>query len=128
MVHVEPTWSAVTETLKHRAAVHAIETATKLHLREHGLTTPEFLLLAALADELNATARPTDLACRIGLTTGGITRLVDRCVNRGYVRRKANEGDDRSCLVWMTLLGQQRLEAATPGFSVRVRDAIGGAA
>lgn len=127
MVHLEPAWSAVRETLKHRSAVRAVDDATARHLRECGLRISEYLLLAVVADELNATARPADLTTKLGMTSGGITKLVDRCVARGFVRRKPSDTDARSCLVWMTLYGQQRLEAATPRFGELVQDAIGGA-
>lgn len=126
MTHLEPAWSAVRETLKHRSAVRTVDQATARHLRECGLRTTEYLLLAVLTDELNAKARPSDLACKLGLTSGGATKLIDRMVLRGLVRREPSETDLRSCLVWMTLYGQQRLGAATPRYAELVRDAIGG--
>lgn len=128
MVHLEPAWSAVRETMRHRAAVRAVDRAVLRHLRECGLKLPEFLLLASLADELNASARPADIARKIGLTSGGVTKLVDRCVLRGLVRRsrEPDDGDKRTRPVWMTLYGQQRLEAATPRFAELTAAAIGG--
>lgn len=121
MVHLEPSWVVITGVLAQRRCVGAVDRATTRHLRVHGLTVNEFLLLAVLADRLNATTRGADLAKNLGLTTGGITRLVDRAVVGGYVERRPNDDDKRSQLIAMTPLGQKRLEAATPGFTDLVR-------
>lgn len=121
MVHLEPSWSVVTGVLQLRRGLGAVERVASRHLRTHGLNVNEFLMLAVLADRLNATARVTDIAVHLGLTTGGATRLIKRARNRGYVYRSPNEDDKRSSLISMTLYGQQRLEEATPGFGDLVR-------
>jgi DNA-binding MarR family transcriptional regulator len=40
-----------------------------------------------------------ELSQRTGLTSGATTRLIDRLVARGYVRRKADESDRRRVLI-----------------------------
>lgn len=110
-------WTVVTGVLLSRQSVATVEQATARHLRLHGLTVNEFLMLAVLADKADATTRCTDLADALGLTTGGITRLTQRAAVRGYVGRKGNNDDRRSSLVWMTEFGRQRLDAATPKFT-----------
>jgi MarR family 2-MHQ and catechol resistance regulon transcriptional repressor len=113
---VEPSWSAVTGAIRLQQAASALEHAAAGHLRGHRLKLSQFLMLAVLADAPDATARTTDIATRLGVTTGGVTRLVDRAVRRGYVHRKPNPADKRGVLVTLTSYGRQRLEAATPGF------------
>lgn len=113
----EPSWSVVTGAIRLQQAAVALEQTAAEHLRSHRLKLSQFLLLAVLADAPDATARSTDIANRLGLTTGGATRLVARCTQRGYVTRKPNQDDKRSVLVTMTTYGRQRLDEATPGFA-----------
>jgi len=40
-----------------------------------------------------------ELSGRTGLTSGATTRLIDRLVRKGYVRRKADESDRRRVLI-----------------------------
>lgn len=40
-----------------------------------------------------------ELSERTGLTSGATTRLIDRLVRKGYVRRKADESDRRRVLI-----------------------------
>jgi DNA-binding MarR family transcriptional regulator len=40
-----------------------------------------------------------ELSQRTGLTSGATTRLIDRLVRKGYVRRKADESDRRRVLI-----------------------------
>ena len=115
MAH-EPAWSTVTGAIRLQQAAAALEQTAGGHLRRHRLKLSQFLLLAALADAQDATARSTDIAARLGLTTGGVTRLVARSEQRSYVFRKPNPDDKRSVLVSMTAYGRQRLDEATPGF------------
>lgn len=113
---IEPSWSVVTGAIRLQQAASALELTAAGQLREHRLKLSQFLLLAVLADAPEATARGTDIAIRLGLTTGGVTRLVSRAAQRSYVVRKPNLDDKRSVLVSMTAYGRQRLEEATPGF------------
>jgi DNA-binding MarR family transcriptional regulator len=43
----------------------------------------------------HATQTPTDLARALGLTTGGMTTVVDRLEHAGYVRRRPDPDDRR---------------------------------
>lgn len=116
MTHAVPSWSTVTGAIRLQQAAGALELAAASHLRTHRLKLSQFLLLAVLADAPDATARSTDIATKLGVTTGGVTRLVARAVQRSYVIRKPNPDDKRSVLISMTTYGRQRLEEATPGF------------
>ena len=45
---------------------------------------------------------PTDLARRLGFTTGGVTTVLDRLERAGYVRRRPASGDRRRLVVEAT--------------------------
>jgi DNA-binding MarR family transcriptional regulator len=49
--------------------------------------------------ELQGALTPGDLARCCGLTTGGVTVVLDRLEKAGYVRREANPRDRRSLLI-----------------------------
>lgn len=117
MPKIYGSWNIITGVRLARQSVSTVEHVTARHLRAHGLTINEFLLLAVLSDKSGASTRCTDLADALGMTTGGITRLTQRADKRLLVGRKSNEADRRSSLVWMTPFGRQRLDAATPGFT-----------
>lgn len=81
---------------------------------EHGLTEPEFDILAALR---RAGApygrRPADLARTTMVTTGGLSKRVDRLEAAGLVRRgEGVRGDARSTLVHLTDLGLDTIDRA----------------
>lgn len=53
-----------------------------------------------------------DLAHEIALTTGGVTRLIDRIVEAGYVQRTPSDSDRRVLYLELTDSGRETLEAA----------------
>lgn len=53
-----------------------------------------------------------ELAEQIALTSGGVTRMVDRLVEAGLVERRACESDRRVLYVALTLAGRGRLNEA----------------
>jgi|SRR6185437_1955990 len=55
----------------------------------------------------------TQLGAEVSLTSGGITRLVDRLVDAGYVERQHCPSDRRSVHVALTPAGVAKVEAAT---------------
>src|SRR5437868_14180323 len=57
-----------------------------------GLALSDFKCLTLL-DEQGSTAG--DIAVRTGLTTGAVTRMIDRLERRGWVRRESNPEDRR---------------------------------
>ena len=54
----------------------------------------------------------SELACQLGLTSGGVTRLVDRVSAAGLVERTACPGDRRVQWVVLTPAGRAKLEEA----------------
>jgi DNA-binding MarR family transcriptional regulator len=65
-----------------------------------GVTSTELEVLGTLVARGALSAG--DLARRTGLTSGAVTRLIDRLVERGSVRRLADPADRRRVLVEIT--------------------------
>jgi DNA-binding MarR family transcriptional regulator len=57
----------------------------------------------------------TDLSAQTSLTTSGVTRVVDRLVDRGLVARQACATDRRTTYAVVTDAGRDLLAAALPG-------------
>jgi DNA-binding MarR family transcriptional regulator len=55
----------------------------------------------------------SQLAAQVSLTTGGVTRLVDRIAEVGYVERQSCPSDRRSVYVALTAAGTEKLQEAT---------------
>ncbi|WP_428568786.1 MAG: MarR family winged helix-turn-helix transcriptional regulator [Solidesulfovibrio sp. DCME] len=69
-------------------------------VKESGLTLPQMHTLEILGAD--GDLRMTELASRMGVTTGSLTVLVDRLERGGYVARKPHETDRRSIRVGLT--------------------------
>ncbi|SEG97823.1 DNA-binding transcriptional regulator, MarR family [Nonomuraea solani] len=70
-------------------------------------------------------ATPGVLAKHVNLTTGSATRMIDRLVAAGCVRRVADPGDRRRVLVEPTEYGLERVTAAYAGLVERTREDLG---
>jgi MarR family 2-MHQ and catechol resistance regulon transcriptional repressor len=74
-----------------------------------GLSSAPIEVLLRVGRSPEGRLRMTDLACQLGLTSGGVTRLVDRVVEAGYIERAACPGDRRVQWVVLTPAGQRKL-------------------
>jgi DNA-binding MarR family transcriptional regulator len=86
---------------------------------EFGLGEGEFDVLATLRRtgapyELT----PTALAASTMVSSGAITKRVDRCIQQGWVTRRVGEGDARSRVVALTAAGRQVIDK---GFEAHMR-------
>src|SRR6266540_1921298 len=80
-------------------AHHDLVQRLDLELREeHGITFGEYDVLLRLARVPGAALRMTNLADRVMLSPSGVTRLVDRLMVSGFVRREADQDDARATL------------------------------
>jgi DNA-binding MarR family transcriptional regulator len=82
-------------------------------LAPHGLQPGWFDLLAALRRagtpyELN----PTDLMAATMLSSGGVTKRLDRLAEADLVERRPNPSDRRGTLVRLTAAGRKTIDAA----------------
>lgn len=71
------------------------------------LSRTEVGLLSALSTRPH---RVTELAAREGITQPGVTQLVNRLAERGWVERRTDPGDGRAVLVALTDDGQEALD------------------
>ena len=86
-----------------------------VHFAEHHLAPVEFEVLIRLARSAGGQLRMTDLSCQTSLTTGGVTRVVDRLERDGLVCRQACPSDRRSSYAVVTAAGRARLAEVLPG-------------
>ena len=89
---------------------------------EHDLTLASYDVLLRLARVPSRTLRMTDLAERVLLSPSGITRLVDRLVERGFVTRSPDPDDGRVALASLTDAGLGALRNASRTHLRGVRD------
>jgi DNA-binding MarR family transcriptional regulator len=74
----------------------------------------EYDVLVNVAGGAREGVRPTDLAERVLLTKSGLTRLLDRLVDRGFIERHACPTDRRGQLIVLTAEGRHAFRRATP--------------
>ena len=74
-------------------------------------------VLAALRDAPDGQLRQVELAERVLLSTSGLSRLLDRIVDRGLVERKSCPSDRRAFFVCLTDAGREMLEQMWPVYA-----------
>ena len=79
---------------------------------EHGITTGQFEFLGLIA-RLDG-CRVQDLAAELAITTGAVSKGVDRLEAVGRVRRVPHPANRRSSVLTLTDAGRALLDAATP--------------
>jgi len=67
-----------------------------------------------------------DLASRLGLTTGAITRVIDRLVERGFARRVADPADRRRVVVELTAAATVEVGTHFAGMAIHLEQAVAG--
>ncbi|WP_284534980.1 MarR family winged helix-turn-helix transcriptional regulator [Nocardioides sp. T2.26MG-1] len=96
----------------HRLAAHLNEELAVVY-SQFDLGHGEFDVLATLRRagapyELT----PSDLAAQTMVSSGAVTKRVDRCVEHGWVTRRVGEGDARSRVVALTPAGLDLIDSA----------------
>ncbi|MDL9981556.1 MarR family winged helix-turn-helix transcriptional regulator [Microbacterium sp. ASV49] len=96
----------------HRLAGHLTDELVAVYA-EHGLTEGDFDVLATLRRagapyEWSA----GELAERTMITTGGMTKRLDRLEQKGFVTRRASEADARGRVVALTAHGREVIDTA----------------
>ena len=82
----------------------AFEAYSAAHVRELGLTPPQFDIISTLGNTVGMTA--TELGDKTLITKGTLTGVVDRLSARGWVERVAHESDGRCQIVRLTQAGE----------------------
>lgn len=96
----------------HRLALALTDRVTPVYAA-YGLSEPEFDLLATLRRAGAPFARAAgELAAHTMVTTGGLTKRVDRLVERGLVARDVSPADARGRLVRLTRDGLALIDEA----------------
>src|SRR6201993_3949558 len=70
--------------------------------------------------DLMGPSTPSELARCTGLTTGGVTVMLDRLEKGGYIRREPNPRDRRSLLVRLNPTKLKKLHAIYGGINQRI--------
>ena len=79
---------------------------------EHGLSVSAYEVLMFLTDAPGRRLRMSEIAERVLLSRSGLTRLVDRLVQLGYVTRCADDADGRGLYAELTDAGMDKAVAA----------------
>ncbi|MHB1084822.1 MAG: MarR family winged helix-turn-helix transcriptional regulator [Thiobacillus sp.] len=90
----------------------AFEAYSAVHVRELGLTPPQFDIIATLGNTAGMTA--TELGEKTLITKGTLTGVVDRLSARGWVERVAHESDGRCQIIRLTRSGEGLFAKAFP--------------
>ncbi len=96
----------------HRLAAHLTDELVTVYA-EHGLTEGDFDVLATLRRSGAPYERSAgELAEHTMITTGGMTKRLDRLEERGLITRRASQTDARGRIVALTLAGRDVIDAA----------------
>lgn len=96
----------------HRLAAHLTRELVPVYAR-HGLGEGEFDVLATLRRTGSPFERaPGELAEHTMVTTGAMSKRIDRLVDAGLVERRASDGDGRRRIVALTADGRRVIDAA----------------
>src|SRR3954451_21512917 len=91
-----------------------------------GIPVSWFEVLLRLARSDGHQLRMAELARQVGLSTSGLTRLVDRIEEAGYVRREACANDRRGANAVLTEEGQAHLRTAVPSHLDSLQEHVAG--
>src|SRR6476659_10630468 len=93
--------------------------------REHRISAREFDVLINLDNAPDRRLRMTELANVAMLSSGGLTRLVGRLEERGFVRRDQDTVDARACHATLTETGKALLAEARATHDAVIHDLFG---
>jgi DNA-binding MarR family transcriptional regulator len=87
----------------------------------HDISLGEFGVLAHLGEASEGRLRMTDLAERMRLSPSGLTRRLNRLVDRKFVDRVSSDDDRRVTMAVLTVAGSELLKKASPDLLDGVR-------
>jgi DNA-binding MarR family transcriptional regulator len=93
-----------------RRIIQAIDIHSRQLVRQHGITTPQLIILRQIAGKESITV--TQLAKQVSLKQATVTDILNRLERKGLVQRQKDTGDRRRVLVKETDAGRKLLEAA----------------
>lgn len=87
-------------------------------LAPHGLSFTEYTVLRVLSGDDTATGvSPSRLAEAVLISSGGMTKVIDRLVRAGLVERAVDPNDRRGVLVSLTPAGRDMSAAASASYT-----------
>jgi DNA-binding MarR family transcriptional regulator len=117
------------EELEVRTWVQLVRTYSRIErkleqvLERHGLSIPQFDILATLGFEQGITQQ--ELAERLLVTKGNICGMIDRMEASGWVERRPDPADRRANRLFLTRRGKTRLGETTPEEQALVKKIMG---
>jgi DNA-binding MarR family transcriptional regulator len=93
---------------------------------EAGIPLTWFEVLLRLSRSPGSRLTMGELSAQLALTTGGVTRLVDRLVESGYVERVSDPGDRRVARAVLTHAGRRAVERGARVHVVGLREVFAG--
>jgi MarR family 2-MHQ and catechol resistance regulon transcriptional repressor len=105
-------------------AYGAVSAQAAEDVARHGLTTTEFAILEVLYHK--GPLLLGEVQRKILVTSGGITYLVDRLVEKGLVKREECPEDRRARYAVLTSAGQTLIRRIFPGHAARIAHAMSG--
>ena len=105
-------------------AHNAINARLDSHIASHGLTGTEFGILEVLHHK--GPLLLGEIQRKILVTSGGITYLVDRLVEKGLVKREQCPSDRRARYAVLTPAGDALIRAIFPDHARRIAKAMSG--
>jgi len=93
---------------------------------ECGLSHSSFEVLLRISRSDDSQVSMSALAQQVALTTGGITRLLDRLIESGYVTRVPCPTDRRVQFAALTAAGKRKLDEAARVHARNLRQVFGG--
>ena len=105
-------------------ASESLHAHTKADIESHGLTQTEFAILEALYHK--GPMLLGEVQKKILVSSGGITFLIDKLVQRGLVKRRLCESDRRARYAELTDAGRELIARIFPGHAEVIRRAVSG--
>lgn len=93
-----------------RRIIQAIDIHSRQLVRQHGITTPQLIILKQIEGEETITV--SQLARHVSLKQATVTDILNRLERKGLVQRQRDTSDRRRVLVKETEEGRKLLEAA----------------
>ena len=128
MEHITDAGGRLVTTFGRLLEVHAAltrRTGRSLE-RECGIPQPWFEVLLRISRADQGQVSMGALAQQVALTSGGITRLLDRMIDAGLVQRVPCPTDRRVLFAALTDQGQAKLDQALVTHTADLRDAFDG--
>lgn len=115
----EPALALLRELVKTYQAFYTYDEA---HIRQLGLTMPQFDVIATLGN--TSGMMMSQLAEKTLVTKGTLTGIIDRLEQKGLVRREVPPDNRRCFIVLLTPAGQQLFEAIFPAHIAHLKERL----